>query len=85
MTRKNRQMYNNTRTFESFMAYGLGSGVNGITVSALPCANATGRGQTLKLCPNAGLLTCSKVSYKVSSLPDNATHVNPQYSRLSVR
>ncbi|KIL59815.1 hypothetical protein M378DRAFT_967615 [Amanita muscaria Koide BX008] len=44
------------------MAYGLGSGVNGITVSVLPCANATGRGHTLKLCPNAGLLTCSKCS-----------------------
>ena len=62
MTTQTRQMYNKTRTFESFMAYGLGSGVNGITVSALPCANVTGRGQTLRLCPNAGLLTCSKVS-----------------------
>ncbi|KAM6493584.1 hypothetical protein JOM56_011718 [Amanita muscaria] len=63
VTRQNRQMYNKTRTFESFMTYGLGSGVNGITVSVLPCPNATGRGQTLKLCPNAGLLTCSKIQH----------------------
>ncbi|KAK2465500.1 hypothetical protein APHAL10511_002392 [Amanita phalloides] len=55
-------MCNKTRTFESFMAYGLGSGINGTTLSTLPCANATGRGQALKLCPNAGLLTCSKCS-----------------------
>ncbi|KAF8621874.1 hypothetical protein AX15_007432 [Amanita polypyramis BW_CC] len=62
MTRPFRQRYNRTITLESFMAYGLGSGLNGATVSILPCGNATSRGQTLKLCPNAGILTCSKCS-----------------------
>lgn len=60
MTRQTRQRYNRARVLESFMAYGLGSGINGTTVSMLPCANATGRGQSLKLCSNMGLLTCSK-------------------------
>ncbi|KAF8966274.1 hypothetical protein BDZ97DRAFT_1657993 [Flammula alnicola] len=51
-----------SQSLESYMSYGLGSGVNGKTVSQVPCSNMASRGSGLDACSNVGLMACSQCS-----------------------
>ncbi|KAM6496746.1 hypothetical protein JOM56_007219 [Amanita muscaria] len=61
MTRQAKHRYTKPVALHGCTAYGLGSAVNGATISVLPCANASSRGH-LRQCPHPGLLACSKCS-----------------------
>ncbi|KDR67698.1 hypothetical protein GALMADRAFT_1073578 [Galerina marginata CBS 339.88] len=51
-----------SQSLESFMSYGLGSGVNGKTISQVPCSNASSRALGTEVCSNIGLMACSQCS-----------------------